>query len=50
MQEMTKKCLDSKGGDDKSNFMSNMLGKLMSNPKTAGYLKDPEFVNKLMAI
>jgi len=53
-----KRCYDEKaklaeggaagGGNDQ--FMSQMLGKLMTNPKTAAYMKDPEFVQKLMAI
>lgn len=40
------------GGDSGfgGNFMQNALGKLLTNPETAQYFQDPEFVKKLTAI
>eukprot|EP00331_Platyophrya_macrostoma_P030711 CAMPEP_0176453916 /NCGR_PEP_ID=MMETSP0127-20121128/29553_1 /TAXON_ID=938130 /ORGANISM="Platyophrya macrostoma, Strain WH" /LENGTH=586 /DNA_ID=CAMNT_0017842927 /DNA_START=12 /DNA_END=1772 /DNA_ORIENTATION=+ len=31
-------------------FLQQLIGKLITNPKTAGYMKDPAFVQKLMSI
>jgi stress-induced-phosphoprotein 1 len=45
LQEGLKRVLEEK--KTPNDFQSQMFMKLLQNPKTAGYLKDPAFVQKL---
>ena len=51
LKEGLERAMEKKGGapamDD---FTKQLLSKLVSNPETAGYLQDPDFVQKLMMI
>jgi stress-induced-phosphoprotein 1 len=55
--ERVKESKESEGGDAGGdaggfggNFMQQAFGKLLSNPETAAYFQDPEFVKKITAI
>lgn len=47
LQDGLKRALEEKNAPGGGDFQQQMFMKLLSNPKTAGYMKDPAFVQKL---
>ena len=50
LQDGLKRALEEKNAPGGGDFQQQMFMKLLSNPKTAGYMKDPAFVQKLQLI